>query len=107
MDATSEGEAHLRLYMRYPYLFYSDTIKHMPVFKDLKGDPFVADLSSKTELLDGIDVRDQVKFQKILEEKMQGTYHWGCHRIWKIVKSFLLIVLRWLRSNAFFIWVWM
>lgn len=49
----------------------------MPVFNDLKGDPFVVDLSSNSELLKGIDVRDQVKFQKILEEKMQGTYYWG------------------------------
>jgi hypothetical protein len=49
----------------------------MPVFKDLKGNPFVVDLSSKSELLKGIDVRDQVTFQKILEEKMQGKYHWG------------------------------
>lgn len=63
--------------MKYPYLFYNDKIKHMPVFKDLKGTPFVVDLSSKSELLDGIDVRDQARFQKILEEKMQDTYHWG------------------------------
>ena len=43
----------------------------MPVFKDLKGEPFVADLSSKSELLNGIDVRDQAGFQKILEHKMR------------------------------------
>jgi len=49
----------------------------MPVFKDLKGAPFVVDISSTSEFLNGIDVRDQVKFQKILEEKMQGKYHWG------------------------------
>jgi hypothetical protein len=63
--------------MKYPYIFYGNTIKCMPVFKDLKGMPFVADMSSTSELLHGIEVRDQVRFQKILEHAMQGSYHWG------------------------------
>lgn len=63
--------------MKYPYLFYSGAIKHMPVFKDLKDAPFVVDMSSTSELLKGIDVRDQLSFQKILEDTMQGAYHWG------------------------------
>jgi hypothetical protein len=49
----------------------------MPVFKNLKGEPFVADLSSDSELLTGLDARDQSGFQKILEHNMRGHYHWG------------------------------
>lgn len=64
--------------MRYPYLFYSDTRPHRPVFEGLHGDPLVVDMSSGSELLKGLDPRDQAGFQKILEREMQGGgYQWG------------------------------
>jgi hypothetical protein len=37
----------------------------------------VADLSPASPLLDGIDVRDQRRLQRILEEQMAGKYKWG------------------------------
>jgi len=63
--------------MYYPFLLYSNRVKHRPVFSGLKGDPFIADLSNNSPLLQGIDARDQEKFQRVLEEKMGSEYHWG------------------------------
>jgi hypothetical protein len=63
--------------MYYPFLFYSEKVRHRPVFPGLKGDPFVADLSSGSRLLEGTDVRDQEGFQRILAKKMGTTYRWG------------------------------
>ena len=63
--------------MYYPFLLYSERVKHQPVFSGLKGDPFIADLSNNSPLLQGIDARDQEEFQRILEEKMGSEYHWG------------------------------
>lgn len=63
--------------MYYPFLLYSQTIDHRPVFTGLKGDPFVADLSPTSPLLQGLDVRDQRGFQRILDEKMGSRYGWG------------------------------
>ena len=63
--------------MYYPFLLYSKKVKHRPVFPGLKGDPFIADLSSSSPLLQGIDVRDQEGFQRILDEKMGSEYRWG------------------------------
>ena len=63
--------------MHYPFLLYSRKINHRPVFSDLAGDPFVADLSPDSPLLQGIDVRDQKKFQRVLYEKMGSDYFWG------------------------------
>lgn len=63
--------------MYYPFLLYSQKVDHRPVFTDLVGDPYVADLSSDSPLLKGIDVRDQRGFQRVLEEKMGTTHRWG------------------------------
>ena len=62
--------------MKYPYIVYSRKIRHLPVFPDLKGDPFVADLSFESPLLEGISPRDQKRFQTVLEERM-GECRWG------------------------------
>ena len=63
--------------MYYPFLLYSKKVKHRPVFPGLKGDPFIADLSNNSPLLQGMDVRNQKDFQRVLEEKMGSEYRWG------------------------------
>lgn len=63
--------------MYYPFMLYNEKIDHRPVFDNLAGDPFVADLSPTSPLLEGLDVRDQKGFQKVLGEKMGTTYSWG------------------------------
>lgn len=63
--------------MLYPFLLYSRKVDQQPIFKDLKGDPYIADLSSGSTLLNNIDMRDQKNFQKILEEKMGADHSWG------------------------------
>jgi hypothetical protein len=63
--------------MYYPFLLYSTRIQHGPVFFGLQGDPFIADLSTDSPLLRGIDVRDQEKLQHILEDRMGSQYQWG------------------------------
>ena len=63
--------------MYYPFLLYSRKVDHRPVFSGLAGDPFIADLSPNSPLLKGMDVRDQKKFQRVLDEKMGSKYHWG------------------------------
>jgi murein DD-endopeptidase MepM/ murein hydrolase activator NlpD len=63
--------------MYYPFLLYSDKIQHRPIFPGLRGDPFVADLSTDSPLLRGLDPRDQVGLQRVLRQKMGSTYRWG------------------------------
>ena len=63
--------------MYYPFLLFSKKVKHRPVFPGLKGDPFIADLSTNSPLLQGMDVRDQEGFQQVLDEKMGSEYCWG------------------------------
>ena len=63
--------------MYYPFMLYSTKVKHRPVFPGLKGDPFIADLSTNSPLLQGMDVRDQEGFQQVLDEKMGSEYCWG------------------------------
>ena len=63
--------------MIYPFLFYSKRVTHRPVFSGLRGDPFIADLSKDSPLLQGIDVRDQEALQRILEDQMGSLYQWG------------------------------
>lgn len=63
--------------MYYPFSLYGDRIDHKPVFTHLKGDPFVADLSPASPLLEGIDMRDQRGLQQVLEKQMAGRYRWG------------------------------
>ncbi|CAB5104952.1 hypothetical protein D3OALGA1CA_1667 [Olavius algarvensis associated proteobacterium Delta 3] len=63
--------------MYYPFLLYSRKVTHRPVFQGLTGDPFIADLSTDSPLLEGVDVRDQKGFQRILDERMGSEYRWG------------------------------
>ena len=63
--------------MYYPFLFYSQKFKHRPVFPGLKGDPFIADLSTNSPLLQRMDMRDQESLQRILDKKMGSAYRWG------------------------------
>jgi len=63
--------------MYYPFLLYNSGIDHRPIFTDLPGDPYVADLSPASPLLEGIDVRDQRRFQRRLEKAMGSRFRWG------------------------------
>jgi hypothetical protein len=63
--------------MYYPFLFYCEKIDHRPVFADLTGDPYIADLSPGSPLLTTIDGRDQQTFQRKLESAMGETHRWG------------------------------
>lgn len=63
--------------MYYPFLLYSEKVQHRPIFPGLKGDPYIADLSTNSPLLEGMDVRDQKRFQRVLDEKMGSKYCWG------------------------------
>jgi len=63
--------------MFYPYLLYSEKIRLCPVFPDLTGDPYVADLSPASRLLKGVDPRDQKGLQRILEDEMGSDFSWG------------------------------
>jgi hypothetical protein len=63
--------------MHYPFLLYSRKVDHRPIFKELSGDPFIADLSEKSSLLNDIDMRDQREFQHHLLLKMGTEYSWG------------------------------
>ena len=63
--------------MYYPFLLYSEKVKHRPVFPGLKGDPFIVDLSISSPLLQGMNVRDQEELQRVLDEKMGSEYSWG------------------------------
>ncbi len=63
--------------MYYPFLLYNQAVDHRPVFTGLTGDPYVADLSPDSALLEGLDVRDQRGFQRRLEAKMGRHYRWG------------------------------
>lgn len=63
--------------MYYPFLLYSRDVEHRPVFTGLTGDPFVADLSPHSPLLQDLDVRDQRAFQRRLQRMMGTRYRWG------------------------------
>ena len=63
--------------MYYPFMLYCKKANHRPVFPGLTGDPFIADLSTRSPLLEGIDVRDQAELQRILDQKMGSVYRWG------------------------------
>jgi hypothetical protein len=63
--------------MYYPFMLYNEKIQHRPVFPNLQGDPYVADLSTGSPLLQGSDLRDQKRFQAVLEAKMGNHRHWG------------------------------
>jgi hypothetical protein len=63
--------------MYYPFMLYNEKIQLRPVFPNLKGDPYVADLSTTSPLLRGGDHRDQKHFQTVLEAAMGRNRHWG------------------------------
>jgi hypothetical protein len=63
--------------MYYPFLLYSRKVNHRPVFTGLEADPFIADLSTGSPLLKGIDVRDQKALQAVLDRQMGPDYRWG------------------------------
>lgn len=63
--------------MKYPYIAYSKKIDIQPVFRNLTGDPLVVDLSVTSSLFDTMEVRDQKRFQKHLDDTMKGQYTWG------------------------------
>jgi hypothetical protein len=62
--------------MRYPYIPYHPDITVSPVFHDLKGEPYILDLSSNSRLLSSAGADDQAVFQKLLDKEMIG-YTWG------------------------------
>lgn len=63
--------------MYYPFMMFNTVVDHKPIFKNLRGDPFVADLSWRSSLVENTDSRNQRMFQKILEEEMAPDYSWG------------------------------
>ncbi len=63
--------------MFYPFLLYSRKVDHRPVFTALPGDPYIADLSPGSPLLEGLDVRDQRGLQRRLEATMGREHRWG------------------------------
>jgi len=63
--------------MKYPYLIFDDEIALEPIFKGLKGAPFIADMSYQNPVFSEMDVRDQGKYQKLLETQMGPDYEWG------------------------------
>lgn len=63
--------------MYYPYIVYNSRTKLFPIFTDLEGEPYIADLSPRSRLLNGLDARDQRTFQAVLEKEMGETHRWG------------------------------
>lgn len=63
--------------MYYPFMLFNSSVEHHPIFRNLSGDPFVADLSWQSHLVDAAPVRDQVSFQQVLEKVMAPDYSWG------------------------------
>lgn len=63
--------------MYYPFMLFNDAIDHRPIFPGLRGDPFVADLSWQSQLVENSPARDQRAFQEILDRTMAPDYLWG------------------------------
>jgi murein DD-endopeptidase MepM/ murein hydrolase activator NlpD len=64
--------------MIYPFLLYSPAVRHCPIFKNLEGDPYLADLSADSPLLEGRKARDQRGLQAALDAAMaDGGHSWG------------------------------
>jgi len=61
----------------YPFLLYSPEITLHPVFTDLSGTPYLADLSAGSALLKGLTPRDQTELQRRLEAEMRSAFQWG------------------------------
>jgi hypothetical protein len=63
--------------MYYPFMLYNTAIDHQPLFRNLSGDPFVADLSWQSALVTAATARNQEQFQKMLEGQMSPDFTWG------------------------------
>jgi len=63
--------------MYYPFYLLNESIEHCAIFPGLRGDPYVADLSWQSQLLENSPTRDQKALQKILEQDMAPNYQWG------------------------------
>lgn len=63
--------------MHYPYLIYNSKVEIFPVFPNLQGQPYIADMSPVSPLLMDIEVRDQRALQKLLEKEMGIHFSWG------------------------------
>lgn len=87
--------------MNYPYLLYSPRVRHAPLFSGLTGDPFVLDLSRENPLLSRIDVRDQRRFQKIVEDQMAPDHTWGVAGYLELRESLLRDCPQMVTENRF------
>ena len=63
--------------MKYPFMLYSPAVVHAPLLPDLKGDPYVLDLSHQNPMLDRLNERDQRSFQQWLDADMAPGHSWG------------------------------
>ncbi|MFZ0133537.1 MAG: peptidoglycan DD-metalloendopeptidase family protein [Desulfobacterales bacterium] len=63
--------------LRYPYMLYARHAGLGPLFRNLRGDPLLLDLSTGNHLLERIDVRDQKSFQSMLEGRLPAGANWG------------------------------
>ncbi|MEE4362312.1 MAG: peptidoglycan DD-metalloendopeptidase family protein [Desulfotignum sp.] len=63
--------------MRYPYIAYCEDVEIAPVFRGLKGNPLIVDLSVGSSVFDAVDVMDQKAFQAWLDRTMKGRHSWG------------------------------
>lgn len=64
--------------MRYPYIQYDCTVEIAPLFKNLQGIPLVVDMSDRSPIFEGMEVRDQREFQCRIDRLMAEDKHsWG------------------------------
>lgn len=64
--------------MRYPYIVYSPKVALKPLFKGLKGEPLILDMSVEGHIFAGMDVRDQRECQRRIDRLMaEGSHSWG------------------------------
>ena len=63
--------------MIYPYCLYDSRVTVHPVFKMLRGAPYILDLSPGSTFLQDTDIEDQRVFQQDLEKRMEGEFTWG------------------------------
>ncbi|MDF1525918.1 MAG: peptidoglycan DD-metalloendopeptidase family protein [bacterium] len=64
--------------MRYPFIAYSPKVALNPLFKGLKGEPLILDMSVEGHVFAGVDVRDQREYQRRIDWLMaEGSHGWG------------------------------
>ncbi len=63
--------------MKYPYCLLNPDAGPRPVFRNLTGSPYVADMSYRNPVFRRMDVRDQKAFQDALDQAMAPRHHWG------------------------------